>query len=140
MTWIWWAGKGVVVAVLLAGASYCDIRSRTVPDVYSALILLVALFTPDIEKWLGIFCAMPFLVAALTSGGIGGADIKIMGTAGMVLGFLEGISAIILGLSGMLIFHIVKHWLKKRPEKETSYPLIPFLAVGIMIVYLTQQP
>ena len=104
--WIFWAVKGTVLMALLMGASYRDIRSRKVPDFYSALILLIALFTPDIQKWWGIFCAMPFLTAALTIGGIGGADIKIMGAAGMVLGFWEGLSAMSIGLAGMLLYHM----------------------------------
>lgn len=140
ITWICWAGKGALLTALMAGASCCDIRSRTVPNVYSILILLVALFTLDTGRWWGIFCALPFFVAALTIGGIGGADIKIMGAAGMVLGFLEGISAMVLGLSGMLIFHAVKCLLQKGWEKEKSYPMVPFLAAGIIFVYLTQPP
>ena len=140
MTRLCWAGKGVLLAVLLAGASCCDIRSRTVPDRYSVGILVLALFTSDTGKWWGIFCALPFFIAALTIGGIGGADIKIMGAAGMVLGFLEGISAMVLGLSGMLIFHITKCLLQKGGKREKSYPLVPFLAAGIMIIYIMQQP
>lgn len=128
------------MAALLIKASCHDIRSRTVPDTYSVLILLTALFTPDIGKWWGIFCALPFFVTALTIGGIGGADIKIMGSAGMVLGFVEGISAMVLGLTGMLIFHAAKCLLRKGEEKEQSYPLVPFLSAGIMIMYLTQLP
>lgn len=140
MTGLCWAGRGVLLAVLLAGASCCDIRSRRVPDCYSVGILVLALFTSDIGKWWGIFSALPFFIAALTIGGIGGADIKIMGAAGMVLGFLEGILAMVLGLSGMLMFHMAKCLLQKREEKEKSYPLVPFLAVGIMLIYMIRQP
>ena len=98
--WIFWVGKGAALIALLIKASCCDIRTRKVPDYYSILIIMVALFTTNTGKWWGIFCA-------LTIGGIGGADIKIMGAAGMVLGFLEGISAMVLGLAGMLLFHAV---------------------------------
>lgn len=138
--WIPWAGKGAVLIVLLIRASYCDICSRKVPDLYSVLIILVALFTPDTGKWWGIFCALPFFVAALTLGGIGGADIKIMGAAGMVLGFLEGMSAMVLGLAGMLLFHAVKKLSGKGSGKVQSYPLVPFLAAGIIFVYFAHAP
>ena len=30
-----WAGEGILFAALLIGASYCDIRTRKVPDIYS---------------------------------------------------------------------------------------------------------
>ena len=135
-----WAGRGILLALLLADASCCDIRSRKVPDRYSAWILMLALFTSDTGKWWGIFCALPFFIAALTSGGIGGADIKIMGAVGMVLGFLEGISAMVIGLSGMLIFHMAKCLLQKGKGKERSYPFIPFLAAGIMLIYIMNRP
>ena len=138
--WIFWVGKGAALIALLIKASCCDIRARRVPDYYSILIIMVALFTTNTGKWWGIFCALPFFIAALTIGGIGGADIKIMGAAGMVLGFLEGISAMVLGLAGMLLFHAVKNLSGKGQGKEQSYPLVPFLAAGIIFVYLIQAP
>ena len=134
-----WAGKGIVRAVLLIGASCRDIRCRRVPDRFSLGILLIALIIPDTEKWWGALCALPFFITALTIGGIGGADIKLMGAAGMVLGFLEGITAMVMGLAGMLIFHLAKCLLHKG-EAERSYPLVPFLAAGILFVYLTLIP
>lgn len=83
----------------------------------------------------------PFLLAALTVGGIGGADIKIMGAAGMVLGLRQGISAMIIGLLGMLAYHLGRKILSDSKEKvEQSYPLIPFLTAGMMLAYLTLIP
>lgn len=49
-----WAGKGILFATLLIGASYCDIRSREVPDIYSVFIIVTALFLPDVERWWGL--------------------------------------------------------------------------------------
>ena len=49
-----WAGKGILFATLLIGASYCDIRSREVPDIYSVFIIVTALFLPDVERWYGL--------------------------------------------------------------------------------------
>ena len=68
-----WAGKGILFAALLIGASYCDIRTRKVPDIYSILLAATALLIPDFPKFGGILCGCPFLLAALTVGGIGGA-------------------------------------------------------------------
>ena len=136
-----WAGKGILFATLLIGASYCDIRSREVPDIYSVFIIVTALFLPDVKRWWGILCGCPFLLAALTVGGIGGADIKIMGAAGMVLGLRQGISAMIIGLLGMLAYHLGRKILSGSKEKvEQSYPLIPFLTAGMMLAYLTLIP
>lgn len=84
-------------------------------------------------------CALPFFFAAMTIGGIGGADIKIMGAAGMVLGFHEGIAAMVIGLAGMLLFHMGERLLRKGRAAQ-SYPLVPFLTVGVLLVYLTLAP
>lgn len=135
-----WAVKGVILILLLAGASYRDVRSRQVPDKYSIAIVLVAIIFPDPVKWWGLLCALPFFIAALTIGGIGGADIKIMGATGMVLGLINGMFAIVIGLTGMLVFHATKCLFLKERRKKPSYPLVPFLAVGIVLEYLTLIP
>lgn len=136
-----WAGKGILFAVLLTGASYCDIRSRKVPDIYSILIAVTALLVPEFGRLWGVLCGCPFLLAALTVGGIGGADIKIMGAAGMVLGLKQGMSAMIIGLFGMLAYHYIRNILLHDAKKvEQSYPLIPFLTAGMMLAYLTLIP
>lgn len=136
-----WAGKGIIFAALLIGASYCDIRSRKVPDIYSVLIIATAFIAPDYGRFWGILCGCPFLLAALTVGGIGGADIKIMGAAGMVLGLKQGMFALIMGLAGMLAYHYIRNILLHDAEKvEQSYPLIPFLTAGMALSYLTLIP
>lgn len=132
-----WAVKGFLFFSLLAGASYCDIRFRTIPDSFSILLVAVALIGLQPYRFLGILCGIPFLLAAVTVGGIGGADIKIMGTAGMVLGLREGMLAMLIGLSCMIIYHIGKAILLRDIEKKKSYPLIPFLATGMILAYLT---
>lgn len=134
-----WACKGIALAVLLIGAAYRDVCCRKVPDRFSFGIILAALIMPDTEKWWGAMCALPFFVAAMTTGGIGGADIKIMGAAGMVLGFYEGITAMVIGLAGMLGFHLAERLLRKE-KAASSYPLVPFLAAGVLLVYLTLIP
>ena len=136
-----WAGKGILFAILLISASYCDIRTRKVPDIYSILIVALALFLPDYGKLWGILCGCPFLLAALAVGGIGGADIKIMGAAGMVLGLKQGMFALMVGLSGMLAYHYIRRFLSHDDqEAEQSYPLIPFLTAGMALSYLTLIP
>ncbi len=140
MEWGIWAGKGVCFLLLLAGASWNDIRTRQVPDRYSVMVFMLALIFPDIKRFWGILCACPLLAAALMTGDIGGADIKIMGAAGMVLGLERGTAALVLGLSCMLIFHAGRVPFLRSGRKRQSYPLIPFLAVGMGIEYLTLIP
>ena len=136
-----WAGEGILFAALLIGASYCDIRTRKVPDIYSILLAATALLIPDFPKFWGILCGCPFLLAALTVGVIGGADIKIMGAAGMVLGLKQGMFAMIIGLAGMLAYHLIrKIFFHGTGKAEQAYPLIPFLTAGMVLAYLTLIP
>ena len=77
----------------------------------------------------------------MTVGGIGGADIKIMGAAGMVLGLKQGMFAMIIGLAGMLAYHLTrKIFFHGTGKAEQAYPLIPFLTAGMVLAYLTLIP
>ena len=131
-----WAAKGVVLFVLLIITSYHDIKTRQIPDIYSMMLVLLALCVPHYENLWGVFCCLPFLIAAIS----GGADIKIMGAAGMVIGFVPGISAMIIGFLGMIVFHFGRSLLIGKMQWKQSYPLIPFLTVGIISMYLLQVP
>ena len=135
-----WAVKGTVLFVLLILASYHDIKTRQIPDKYSIVIVLLALCAPRYENLWGIFCCLPFLIAALSVGGVGGADVKIMGSAGMVLGLIPGISAMTIGLLGMILFHLTRSLFMGKMQGRQSYPLIPFLAAGILSMYMLQMP
>lgn len=136
--WIIWVGKGVCFLLLLAGASWNDIKTRQVPDRYSVAVFMLALFFPDTKRLWGILCTCPLLIAALMTGDIGGADIKIMGAAGMVLGIERGTAALIIGLLCLLIFHAGR--VPFLRSSRQSYPLVPFLAIGMSIEYLTLIP
>lgn len=135
-----WAVKGAALIVLLILASYHDVKTRKIPDIYSIAIALIALCVPQYENLWGAFCCLPFFIAAISVGGIGGADIKIMGTAGMVIGLIPGISAMTIGLLGMIAFHFVRSLLIGKMQGKQSYPLIPFLTIGIISMYLLQMP
>lgn len=135
-----WAVKGAALFVLLILASYHDIKTRQIPDKYSIVIVLLALCAPRYENLWDVFCCLPFFIAALSVGGIGGADIKIMGAVGMVIGLVPGISAMIIGLLGMILFHFVRSLFIGKMQERQSYPLIPFLTAGIISMYLLQMP
>lgn len=126
--------------LLLLLAALSDVKSRIVSDRFSVLILLLSLIPPKPFQVSGLFCCLPFLLAAVTSGGIGGADIKIMSVSGLILGLKGGIAAMIIGLAGMLLFHggnVIAGRLKDR-KVGNAYPLVPFLAIGIFTVYLAE--
>ena len=128
---------GVFFALLLA-ASVTDIKKRVIPDSICLAIALTGFiyFTP--VQLLGLLTALPFLMAAMLCGGMGGGDIKLMAAAGIVLGFQYGIAATIIGLSAMLLFYIVYKAITKARGRECvkAYPLAPFLSIGCMAAYI----
>lgn len=140
MNTVLWAGKAIVLFLILFRASYSDIKSRIVSDRYSLFLVLLSFMPPEPFQALGLFCCIPFLIAAVTSGGIGGADIKIMAAAGTILGLMGGIIAMSVGLAGMLLFHGGTMIACRLNHKKAgnAYPLVPFLAIGILGVYLSQ--
>ena len=73
------------------------------------------------------------------AGGIGGGDIKLTGACGLVFGFERTLAGLLMALSLLLLFHVVRQCIRKIrklncvAEKEQAYPLVPFLLVGMVI-------
>lgn len=72
------AVQAVFFVVLLFAVSVFDLRRRIIPDMKKVAIAASALlcFSPA-QLW-GVFIALPFLLAAVLWGGMGGGDIKLM--------------------------------------------------------------
>ncbi|MEA5022215.1 leader peptidase (prepilin peptidase)/N-methyltransferase [Desulfitobacterium sp. LBE] len=122
---------------LLAAASFWDIRKRIIPDTLCLGIALTGLLVFQPANLWGIFVALPFLLAALIWGGTGGGDIKLMAAAGLVLGFNKSMAALIVGLSGLLLFHGALAIIQKLRGRTVprTYPLAPFLTLGCLLAY-----
>lgn len=118
---------------LVFAAEY-DIATHTVPDYVPVLILLIGLievqFAPAL---LGlILVPLPFLAAVLLKeGSIGGADIKIMGAGGFVLGVTRGYTALMLGLLMGILCQ--KTFCR---EENKAFALVPYLAFGCLMAAL----
>ena len=86
---------------------------------------------------LGIFIALPFLLAAVFLGGMGGGDIKLMAACGLVLGLPKGLLAAMAGLSLLLIYVVIYRIVCKvqRGEAKKAFPLAPFLSAGCLLAY-----
>ena len=70
--------RGCAFLLLLLVASAEDIRSRTIPNQISLLILATGLIQFDPVRLWGLLLGLPFLIsAAICNGGIGGGDIKL---------------------------------------------------------------
>lgn len=132
--------QGVLFSFLLMVASYTDIKRREIPEKICILIALLGLLRFSFVNLLGIFVAMPFLIAAtLKENGIGGGDIKLTAAVGVVLGFWRGIYGLMIGLTLLGLFYIILVIIakirRKQVAKNLSMPLAPFLGIGFMIIY-----
>lgn len=127
----------VIFIALLCAASITDLTKRIVPNWICAAIAALSTsgFAP--EKLLGVFIALPFLLATVFFGGMGGGDIKLMAACGLVLGLSKGLLAAMAGLSLLLIYVGIYRIVCKvqRREAKKAFPLAPFLSAGCLLAY-----
>lgn len=136
--------QGILLFLLLFAVSAWDIRCRKIPDFLQAGIAALALldFSPD--HLAGILCMIPYLAVALFSRkkeGIGGGDVKLAGSTGLVLGLPAALTASVAGLSCFILFGAVISLGKQAGKKETRspFPVGPFLAAGCMCGYVMKM-
>lgn len=153
----------VFLCALIALALY-DIRHTLVPLPFIYALIGSALaasasnavfvhsFEPLIESFLGGFALLGFFLAIvlLTGGrGMGMGDAYIAGAAGLLLGLLRGIEAIMFGVWSATIVYLVIFFLSSLNRKKplfpssprvtikTELPFVPFLAFGIILALFT---
>ena len=138
-----WIIKGILFAVLLIFASFCDIRKREIPDVIPLFILMAGFLSVNIvEALIGMFLtAIPYLLAAVlikkeARFSMGGGDIKLMGACGFVLGAPFGILQSIISLMLSLVVGMcIKACNSNCNWNQISLPLAPFFCVGGILSY-----
>lgn len=124
--------KGLLFFILLAIASYMDIKTRTIPNVIHILIMMVGLIQIDLVDSLLGFILVPlpfFIMAYLKEGSIGGGDVKLMAAIGVAIGLLDGI---LLNIVSMFTMSFVCT-LFKRKEK---IPLTPYFLFGCIFTFV----
>lgn len=131
------AVQAVFFIALLCSASVMDLIKRIVPNWICLWIAFISIIGFIPVKLLGIFIALPFLVAAIFCGGMGGGDIKLMAACGLVLGLPKGLLAAMVGLSLLLLYVAVYRIICKvqRREAQNAFPLAPFLSAGCLLAY-----
>ena len=122
----------VLLCYLLILAGAADIATHEIPDVFHLLIVMAGLigFQP-VPALLGfLLVPLPFLIAALKTGKIGGGDVKLMAASGFALGVFGGFWMMFWGLFMALL------WNASMWRGKSSFPLAPFLAFGCFVVLL----
>lgn len=130
--------KCILYVLVLAYASYCDLKTKTIPDKVHILIIIVALININsLNSIIGLlFVPMPFFVTALIKGGgIGGGDVKFMGANGFFLGLKGGFIASIIGLTLALFINSIYYKIKNK-DNNISFSLAPYLSIGCFLTYL----
>ncbi len=133
--------------ILLIVIAFSDAKTRTISNRWNAAILLLGLIGFSLNsgvtitsRLIGLFViSLPMLVTAMIiPGGIGGGDIKLMAAAGFYMGWEKCVMAAFLGFFLGGIYSIYLLTIKKAGRKST-FPLGPFLCIGIMISLFGDQ-
>ena len=129
------AVQTIVFLLLLLLASVTDLKKRIVPDLLCMLIALTAAISFRPEQLWGIFSALPFLLAAVFCGGMGGGDIKLMAVCGLILGWPRVAAA---GFLSVVTGGCYAIWLlaTRRAGRSDHFAFGPFLAVGVVLSLL----
>lgn len=124
--------KNILFIIVLIYASYCDIKTRIIPDRVHVMIILLGLIQINIvSSILGLLLVpLPFLVVPLIkSDTLGGGYIKLVGACSFYLGLYGGLLGSGLGLS-LAIFVNVIYFKYKGLDDIGKFPLVPYLGWG----------
>ncbi|MFH0943787.1 MAG: prepilin peptidase [Planctomycetota bacterium] len=131
---MFWAGLVVVV-----GATIFDLRTREIPDLFpAALLLLAALACASgrtgvgwVSAGIGLALALVLGLALFRTGGFGGGDVKLLIGLGALLGAKAFfLSLLYIGLAGGVLSVIALI----RGQRELAYG--PAIALGFFVFLL----
>lgn len=125
--------------------SVIDWRTYEIPIGINVFILALGLIMTVIhyDDWLnhviGLFAVSVFIyiiILATKGRGMGGGDMKLMGAAGLLLGWKEIILSFILGCILGSVIHVIRMRVTKA---EHTLAFGPYLSLGILITVLFGQ-
>lgn len=136
--------QGILFLAFLFVVSVWDIRYRKIPDILQAGIAALAFLDFSPGHLAGILCMVPYLAVALCcdrDDGIGGGDVKLAGSTGLVLGLPASLTASIIGLMGFILFGTtILLWKRIHGTGVcSSFPVGPFLAMGCICAYFMKM-
>lgn len=120
---------------LLAVAVVFDLRSRQIPDMVSALLLIVALVATGFRlhgvHWLdllmGSALGLSVGLVLFQTGGFGGADVKLLTALGAIVGFKGELGVLFYTAIFGGAFAVIAGL---RHQRE--YPYAPAIALGLL--------
>ncbi len=130
--------RGVIFCLILLLSSYSDIRTRECSDWLHVMIVITAFIGCDLANLPMMFVSAMFvggimLMAILvTNCDIGGADIKCAVACSFLLGFEKGVAAFV----GGMLLAVLLNAFKTKEKRRGGFPLIPYLTVCYLAVFL----
>jgi len=138
---------GIILACDLIVLAMIDHDTLEFADGFSALIIglgvLFLVFNYDkvvlIDAMIGMVAvSVPMYLIAVFTGGFGGADIKLMAAAGLLLGYKYILVAFFIGVLFGGTQAIIL--LRQGEDKKAMMPFGPHLAIGIFLAFLYGKP
>ena len=134
--------RGILLAGLLIYGSIHDIQTHTMPDrvwMGVAAVGFLGIRLHDLPGMLLGEAAVLLIEVPMANlhgeRAMGGADIKLSAAGAFLLGWQKGLAALILGLAlSVMVMPAVRRI--RHEDSRKAFPLVPFLAVGIMTTAL----
>lgn len=130
--------RGIIFCLILLLSSYSDIHSRECSDWLHVMIVIAAFIGFDFANLPTMFVATMFtgsillITKIITKNKLGGADIKCVAACSFLLGLEKGVIALVAGM----LLAILSNAFRNKEKRRGGFPLIPYLAVGYLAVYL----
>jgi leader peptidase (prepilin peptidase)/N-methyltransferase len=133
-----------VTAVILFAISFTDAKRRKIPNILIMALLVVGIASmwvwPEIhtvERLIGIFIiSVPLcIVAAISPGSLGGGDIKLVASAGLLLGWKGALAAFLVAALVGGVYSVFLLFSRKKSLKD-SFAFGPFLCAGILLAFI----
>lgn len=123
------------ISILLGIGSYMDIKTREIPNWISVIIAATAVINFRLENLWGLIVAVIFFSAALSTGKIGGGDVKLIAALSIVCGLWGSFALLLFAQIAMLIYYAGNYIFCKINGKtaDKALPFVPFITFGYVL-------
>lgn len=129
--------RRLLFAAVLIYASVTDIRTRTVPVHVLLFLFVIGLIGISLSSFTWALIVFVLLFStAMVFPDFGGGDVKFGAMCAFVMGNSKVLSALLLGLLASIPAITFYCSVKHKPIKGTSFPLVPFISLGCLIMIL----